>query len=159
MEFVGQGILGHSFDPLVSDDLDEYAKAFNDLIYVSSRAILLLPQMLITVQWIVTSPATLGAQIWVLLVPFLDYLGPAWFRRRLLDAVPISSLQRIKKVCDTLYNKAKEILEAKKAAIAGGDQELLHTIGEGRDMMSLLRKRSAAPSRWLSLTAFQSRRT
>ena len=42
MELVGQGILGHSFDPLVSDDLDEYAKAFNDLMCVSSHTLLSL---------------------------------------------------------------------------------------------------------------------
>ena len=73
------------------------------------------------------------------MIPFLDYFGPAWFRRRVLDILPIKSLQRIKNVCDTLYEKAQDILAEKKAAIARGDQEFLDTIGEGRDMMSLLR--------------------
>ena len=37
MELVGQGILGYSFDPLVTESQDKYAKAFKDLMYVSWR--------------------------------------------------------------------------------------------------------------------------
>ncbi|EJF57983.1 cytochrome P450 [Dichomitus squalens LYAD-421 SS1] len=67
------GILGYSFDPLVSDSEDAYAKAFKDLI-----------------------PATTEARNWAVIIPFLGYLGPAWFRRRVLDVLPIKSVQRVK---------------------------------------------------------------
>ncbi len=70
--------------------------------------------------------------------PYLRYLGPAWFRRMLLDMVPNRGVQRIKNVTNIVHEKSKEIFLAKKSAIERGDQELLHTVGEGKDIMSIL---------------------
>ena len=36
LELVGQGGLGHSFDPLIEDAQDEYTEAVKDFSYVSS---------------------------------------------------------------------------------------------------------------------------
>ncbi len=72
-------------------------------------------------------------------MPYLRYLGPAWFRRMLLDMVPSKKIQKIKINSDIVHTKSKEIFLAKKSAIERGDQELLHTVGEGKDIMSVLR--------------------
>ena len=69
-------------------------------------------------------------------------MGPAWFRRILLDMLPNKKIQRLKHIVDTVHAKSKEIFYAKKAAIERGDQELLHSMGEGKDIMSILRERS-----------------
>ena len=71
-------------------------------------------------------------------VPYVEYLGPAWFRRFLLQLVPNKKVQRVKTLVDQVHNRSKEIFCAKKAAVERGDTELIHTIGEGKDVMSIL---------------------
>ena len=73
-------------------------------------------------------------------MPYIEYMGPAWFRKRLLDLLPDPKVQRVKRLTYMVYNRSKEIFEAKKAAIKRGDQEMLHTVGEGKDVMSILRR-------------------
>ena len=60
----------------------------------------------------------------------------------LLDMLPNKKIQRLKHITDTVHAKSQEIFYAKKAAIERGDQELLHSMGEGKDIMSILRERS-----------------
>lgn len=72
------------------------------------------------------------------ITPYLSYLGPAWFRRFLLDLVPIPKVQRLKRITDTVAKRMGEIYYAKKAALESGDEELLHALGEGKDIMSVL---------------------
>ena len=67
-------------------------------------------------------------------------MGPAWFRRILLDMLPHKKIQRLKYITDTVHAKSQEIFYAKRAAIERGDQELLHAVGEGKDIMSILRE-------------------
>ena len=69
---------------------------------------------------------------------FLPYLGPAWFRRFLLDLVPIPKIQRLKVLTDTLSKAAEDIYLSKKLAIERGEADLLHSMGEGKDIMSVL---------------------
>ena len=71
--------------------------------------------------------------------PYLDYLGPAWFRRILLDLIPVPKVQNVKRIVDTIHERSNAIFQAKKAAIERGDQEILHMVGEGKDVMSILR--------------------
>lgn len=68
-----------------------------------------------------------------------DSIHPAWLRRLLLDLVPIESIQRMKAICDVINERSREIYNGKKAAIERGDQELLLAMGEGKDMLSILR--------------------
>ena len=72
------------------------------------------------------------------IVPFLPYLGPAWFRRFLLQLMPIPSIQRLKTITDIMAQRTEEIYFAKKKAIESGDKELLNALGEGKDIMSVL---------------------
>lgn len=54
--------------------------------------------------------------------------------------MPIPKVQHLKSVTDSLTTKTEEIYYAKKAAIESGDKELLHSMGEGKDVMSVLRE-------------------
>ncbi|KAI0697098.1 cytochrome P450 [Cerioporus squamosus] len=117
LELVGQGGLGYSFDPLIADTKDEYAEAVKAFI-----------------------PSVAQTTRYRFIFPYLRYLGPPWFRRILLDMVPNKKVQRIKNISDIVHTKSKEIFLAKKAAIERGDEELLHTVGEGKDVMSILLK-------------------
>ena len=57
----------------------------------------------------------------------------------LLDMLPHKKIQRLKYLTDTVHAKSQEIFYAKRAAIERGDQELLHAVGEGKDIMSICR--------------------
>ncbi len=72
-------------------------------------------------------------------VPTALKLGPARFRRFLRDRLPIKSIQRVKTVSDVMHQRSLEIYNEKKAAIERGDQETLIAVGEGKDMLSILR--------------------
>ncbi|KAM5541912.1 hypothetical protein V8D89_004222 [Ganoderma adspersum] len=115
LELIGQSGLGHSFDPLVSTTKDEYTEAVKAFM-----------------------PTTLEMEFGRVLLPILEYLGPAWFRRWLVTLIPKDSVQRMKYIVDTMYDRSKEIYETKKALIESGDDAVLHQVGEGRDVMSIL---------------------
>ncbi|PIL33307.1 cytochrome P450 [Ganoderma sinense ZZ0214-1] len=115
LEIIGQSGLGHSFDPLVADTKDEYTEAIKSFI-----------------------PTAVEIEFMRLVLPFVDYLGPAWFRRWLVTLMPQKSVQRMKHIVDMMYEWSKEIFEAKKALIESGDNAMLHQVGEGRDVMSIL---------------------
>ena len=72
------------------------------------------------------------------LAPFLRYLGPPQFRRFLLHFVPIRKIQRLKVLTDNLSKAAQDIYLAKKTAVERGDTDLMHSVGEGKDIMSVL---------------------
>ncbi|KAM5541911.1 hypothetical protein V8D89_004221 [Ganoderma adspersum] len=117
LEIIGQSGLGHSFDALVADSKDEYTEAVKSLI-----------------------PTIVELEYMRLVLPLIDYLGPAWFRRWLVNLLPQKSAQKMKHIVDTMYERSKEIYEGKKALIESGDDAMLHQVGEGRDVMSILLK-------------------
>ena len=71
-------------------------------------------------------------------VPLAVKLGPASFRRFLLDRVPSEAVQRMK-VSDVMHQRSLDIYNEKKIAIEHGDQETLLAVGERKDMLSILR--------------------
>ena len=65
----------------------------------------------------------------------------------LVNLVPIPAVHNVKRILDTVHARSVEILNAKRAAIQRGDQELLHMVGEGKDVMSILRWCSSSSQR------------
>ncbi|KAI0737372.1 cytochrome P450 [Daedaleopsis nitida] len=115
LELVGQGGLGHSFDPLVEDSQDEFAEAVKA--YVPS----------------------FNEVLWAMLFfPYVKYMGPAWFRSMVANVFPIKSVRRMKRVNDIVMKHSQKLLDAKKAAVVREDQELMHMVAEGKDVMSIL---------------------
>ncbi|KAI0737376.1 cytochrome P450 [Daedaleopsis nitida] len=123
LELIGQGGLGHSFDPLVEESSDKFSEAVKA--YVPS----------------------VNEVMWARLVaPYVEYMGPGWFRRMLLDLVPMPSLQHIKRVNDVVWEHARRIIIDKKAALERGDDELLHMVGEGKDIVSIMLRSNMSAS-------------
>ena len=88
------------------------------------------------------SPAA-GDVVWIQEITlYLSYLGPAWFRRFLLNLVPIPKVQRLKTLTNVMTEEMEKIYYTKKAALESGDKALLHAIGEGKDVMSVLCERA-----------------
>ena len=74
------------------------------------------------------------------LVPYVSDLGPPAFRRWLLDMFPHKGVQKLKSIVDVMHYRSVEIYRSKKEALEKGDEAVAQQIGEGRDLMSILRK-------------------
>lgn len=70
--------------------------------------------------------------------------GPVWLRRHLITLVPNQGVQDLKVIVDSVDARSREIIEGKRAALRAGDEAVKHQIGEGKDIMSILRT-SACP--------------
>lgn len=57
-----------------------------------------------------------------------------------MELTPLKTVQRLREVADDLHNRSVLIFNEKKAALEGGDEALKQQIGEGRDVMSILRE-------------------
>ncbi|KAK7676942.1 hypothetical protein QCA50_020060 [Cerrena zonata] len=116
LELVGQGGLGYSFDSLKEDvPYTAYARAMKDLI---ASLFHLTPYRLWT--------------------PYFKKLGPKWFRRWLLDRVPIQGIQRLKEMTDVVYENTRRVFFEKKAALEAGDAAVKEQVANGKDIMSIL---------------------
>lgn len=56
-----------------------------------------------------------------------------------MELVPWKRLHRAMRIADTLEEASKKILAQKKALLAQGDAALEPQVGEGKDIMSVLR--------------------
>ncbi|KAI0670045.1 cytochrome P450 [Trametes maxima] len=102
IELVGRGGLGHSFDPLTEETSDDYTEA--------------------------ALPSTRSNGYGPEFLAYAPYLGPAWFRRKLLDLVPHKDIQRLKNISDIMHKRSVEIFEEKKRALENGDEAMLHRV-------------------------------
>ena len=59
-----------------------------------------------------------------------------WGLSRLISS---ATVHRMLNIGDTMARRSKEIVSEKKAALASGDDELVQRVGEGKDLMSILR--------------------
>ena len=73
-----------------------------------------------------------------LVAPFA--CGPMWLRRAVVDATPIARVQRMKDIVDTMYERSCDIVREKREALERGDEALKLQVGEGKDIMNILRK-------------------
>ncbi|KAI0791332.1 cytochrome P450 [Abortiporus biennis] len=123
LELVGQGGVGWSFDDLAEDVKNPFAEEMKALV-----------------------PTTGPLFMFVRLLPYLSRIGSGSFRAWALENLPVARIRKVKKIADSIDNQVNEILKAKKAALAKGDEALLHQIGEGKDILSVLLKANMAAS-------------
>nr|F1SYI1.1 RecName: Full=Cytochrome P450 monooxygenase 219; Flags: Precursor [Postia placenta Mad-698-R]BAK09525.1 cytochrome P450 [Postia placenta] len=125
LELIGQGGLGYSFDPLVSDKeaRNEYGDALKAML-----------------------PALMNIESLRQILPHLVKMGPKWFRRLATDIFPNAHVQTVKHVVDTMSKRSQEIFREKKAALKSGDEAVLRQVGEGKDIMSILLRANTAAS-------------
>lgn len=73
-------------------------------------------------------------------IPKLSYILPRRFLRAVLRAIPQTDVKHMMHISDTMAERSFEIIKNKKSALLRGDAELTHQVGEGKDIMSLLRE-------------------
>ncbi|KAI0648492.1 cytochrome P450 [Trametes meyenii] len=123
LELIGQGGLGHSFDPLTRDVADEFAdavKAYFPVLQQMEMPRLLLPQLL--------------------------KIGTPGFRRKVVEMIPSAAVQRMIQISDGLHIQSLAIVNGKKAALEKGDETLKQQVGEGKDIISVLLRANMAAS-------------
>ncbi|KAI0648488.1 cytochrome P450 [Trametes meyenii] len=143
LELIGQGGLGHSFDPLTEDVADDFADSVKAFLYVRYTS-LSLPTAELVLVWL-QSPviARIGMVPRILLATYVRY-GPAWLGRKIVEVLPYEPAQRMIKVSDALHERSLKIINAKKKALEQGDEALKHQVGEGKDIMSVLLRANMA---------------
>jgi hypothetical protein len=72
------------------------------------------------------------------LVPNLTSKFPAWGLRYLAKRIPFEPMNSLVKISDKLCGEASRIWKEKKAMHARGEDPTVGSIGEGKDIMSIL---------------------
>lgn len=85
-------------------------------------------------------PTTMQLNILRRIVPYLPDIGSPWFKRKLVEMFPSKNVQKLLYITDLVHEKAVGIYQEKKRMIEQGDEALKHKVGEGKDLMSILRK-------------------
>ena len=148
LEVLGQAGLGHSFDPLTADQPDEFATAVQEFLWVpfafalycrwtmhSRSHAFLTPSPQFS-----CSPQLVRSVIFRVLLPHVSKFGPASFRRWVVERTPMDYVQSLRRITDIMHDRSVQIFNEKKALLVQGDDALKHQIGEGRDIMSILRE-------------------
>ncbi|KAI0333101.1 cytochrome P450 [Cubamyces sp. BRFM 1775] len=116
LELIGQGGLGHSFDPLTEDRADEFADSVKAYFPAQSQI-----------------PGAIHDSL-----PKLVQIGPAALRRKVVEVLPQAFVQRMRHISDALYAQSLHIVNEKRSALERGDEALKYQVGEGKDIMSVL---------------------
>ncbi|KAI0072596.1 cytochrome P450 [Panus rudis PR-1116 ss-1] len=115
LELIGQGGLGHSFDPLDKPGINEFAEDVKALM-----------------------PTLLPLAVLTQFLPIATKIGTPSFRRRVVELFPNKFVQRSREISDAFYQTSRTILQQKKKALAEGDEAVSKQVGEGKDIMSVL---------------------
>ena len=83
------------------------------------------------------------------MLPYVPEWGSPWIRRRIVELFPHEGVQQLKSIIDVMHRRSVEIFEEKKRALEKGDEAVMHQIGEGKDIMSILRECRPPETSWL----------
>lgn len=72
-------------------------------------------------------------------LPLFEAIVPAGWRRAVAERIPVRSLRNMIQIVDTLRTRSSAIFAEKKRALLAGDEALKQQVGEGKDLMSILR--------------------
>ena len=62
-----------------------------------------------------------------------------------INMMPVSLMQKGKRVIDTLYDESTSIYESKKEALLKGEEAVVQQVGKGKDILSILCEFSNEP--------------
>lgn len=123
LELIGQGGLGHSFDPLIEDREDPYGQAIKAVIPNYGPVLHLRWLAVLADKWNV----------------------PRWLQRAVVEAAfpTDSAARRLMHAVDTMDEQSRVIYNMKKRAFEKGDAEVVKQVGEGKDILSVLMRANA----------------
>ncbi|EUC61521.1 cytochrome P450 family protein [Rhizoctonia solani AG-3 Rhs1AP] len=137
LEMIGQAGIGHSFG-ILEGNVPDYLHASRDMLWVLAYIHRSDPANL--------CGSSLMMEMWYLLpfITFLSRLGPAFFRRAVVELTPHHPVQRMKNVVDTMHKTVVEIMKRKRRALESGTLD--SEVAAGKDIMTaLLRQNLVVP--------------
>lgn len=73
-----------------------------------------------------------------MLLPYVSNFGPAAFRRWVIQLFPSKTIKQLIDATDVMDETSRAVFYHKRQALEKGDEAVVHQIGEGRDLMSIL---------------------
>ncbi|KAG2344709.1 cytochrome P450 [Suillus weaverae] len=115
LELVGQSGLGCSFDCLKEGHANPYSTAVKNLL-----------------------PTIFKVSVARKFLPFLISVCSPSFRRFVVNFFLWKALKEICGIVDVMDETSMKVFEEKKRALSNGDDAVLHQVGEGKDIISIL---------------------
>lgn len=75
-----------------------------------------------------------------IMIPTLMKIGSRTFRRKVVEMLPEGPYQAMRRVSDTIIQRSQELIHEKKKLLQEGDEATKQQVGEGADIMSVLRE-------------------
>ena len=79
-------------------------------------------------------------QFWRMLYPFVHEYVPSSLRSFLGQFIPFQTVRRLREIIYAMDYHSRRIFNEKKAALEKGDEAVIHQVGEGKDILSILCK-------------------
>lgn len=88
----------------------------------------------------VHSPTLVKFGVWRRLLPWIRRTYPSSWLRLATDVLPYAPLRHMRDISDSVCMAARQVLHRKLELLKHGGDALAHEIGEGKDLMSVLRE-------------------
>lgn len=82
-------------------------------------------------------------QVWRAMLPYAVAYVPLSIRRALAPYLPIPNLGKMRSIVEAMDTQSTNIFNNKRNALEKGDEAVMHQVGEGRDIMSILSESQA----------------
>ncbi|KAA1468089.1 cytochrome P450 [Dentipellis sp. KUC8613] len=123
LELVGQAGLGYSFECVNETSGNEFASTVKNLV-----------------------PTLFPLKVYRVFLPWIVAYVPRPVRAFAARHVPWKAVRSVVSMVDTLHKMSMKIVSEKRMALLKGDEAVLHQIGEGRDILSVLLKANMSAS-------------
>lgn len=90
-------------------------------------------------------PTLVKLHLWRPILPWLKWLFPLDVLRAAASVFPWKVVRHMQAISDNVYQTSREVLRKKGEAIKLGDAAVRQEIGEGKDLISILRRWLAVP--------------
>ena len=135
LEYIGRGGFGHTFDALNESSRNGYGEAVKMLVYVIFSILKTKCQYFL----VLSRPLSSTLFAFRPLLPTMIQIGTAGFRRKVVEWTPIKTVQQLRHIVDLMHETSIEIYSKKLNGLKKGDQAVVEQIGNGKDIMSILR--------------------
>ena len=127
-------------DNLVTPTRNEYGEALKKYLYVSALTLPSIDTKAQLCRLSSGSPFLARLSQFQFILHYAKHVGPPSFRSFMMDWLPIRGLKLFKDVVMKMDLESRKIYDEKKAVLASGDEGFVKQVGEGKDIISILRE-------------------